>query len=602
MPRSFLVALALIAGAGVLRPAVRAQAKPASAGHPGGAYYEFMMGMQLEMQGDAAGASAAYQRAERLDPQSAEVPAALAELYARMNRPNDAIAAGERAVKANPSSAEANWILGNLYARMSEMANTNDKDRLGYVQRAVERLERADHNAHPGVTVMLGRLYLAGHDFEKAVTLLAPFVNSEPDQLEAVALLSEAYQATGREALAVALLERSVEESPELYGTLALVYERSERWSDAARAYQGAVQDRPENAALRAQWATALLNAGEPKRAREVLEEVSGNLRNARTLYLLAEAQRRLRDFTAAEATARRLTALDPKALGGPRELALIFRDQDEHQKIVTLLEPIVTTRLRSADAGDMSSDAFRNLYFDLVSAYEALKQFDKAIAVMVQARTLSPTDPRVDIRLARAQMNAGKGDNAIETMRSAVTKFPEQAGVTLELASMLERERKHTDADALFRQVIAADPKNADALNSFGKYAGRAGPTPRRIGVARRARVGDRSGQSRVPRQPRLGVLQTESIRSGGASPQRGGQAASVGVGHPKPLRRSPEQTRAVSGSHRRLGARASGGRRGRHPFGARREDQVRPPAPQEKAVSHPACCHAGRSPSASS
>ena len=68
-----------------------------------------------------------------------------------MNRPNDAIAAGERAVKANPSSAEANWILGNLYARMSEMANTNDKDRLGYVQRAVERLERADRNAHPGV-------------------------------------------------------------------------------------------------------------------------------------------------------------------------------------------------------------------------------------------------------------------------------------------------------------------------------------------------------------------------------------------------------------------------------------------------------------------
>ena len=316
---------------------------------------------------------------------------------------------------------------------------------------------------------MLGRLYLAGHEFEKAVTLLAPFVDSEPDQLEAVALLSEAYQATGREALAVALLERSVEESPELYGTLALVYERSERWSDAARAYQGAVQERPENAALRAQWATALLNAGEPKRAREVLEEVSGNLRNARTLYLLAEAQRRLRDFTAAEATARRLTALDPKALGGPRELALIFRDQDEHQKIVTLLEPIVTTRLRSADAGDMSSDAFRNLYFDLVSAYEALKQFDKAIAVMMQARTLSPTDPRVDIRLARAQMNAGKGDNAIETMRSAVTKFPKQAGVTLELASMLERERKHTDADALFRQVIAADPKNADALNSFG-------------------------------------------------------------------------------------------------------------------------------------
>ncbi len=98
-----------------------AQTKPAPADAAGGAYYEFMMGLQLEMQGDGPGATAAYLRAERLDPASAEIPAALAELYARLNRPAEAIAAGERAVKANPSSPEANWILGSLYARMSEM-------------------------------------------------------------------------------------------------------------------------------------------------------------------------------------------------------------------------------------------------------------------------------------------------------------------------------------------------------------------------------------------------------------------------------------------------------------------------------------------------
>ena len=98
-----------------------AQTKPSPPDRPGAAYYEFMMGLQLEGQGDSAGASAAYERAERLDPQSAEIPAALAELYVRMNRPVDAIAAGERAVKASPTNPEANWILGSLYARMSEM-------------------------------------------------------------------------------------------------------------------------------------------------------------------------------------------------------------------------------------------------------------------------------------------------------------------------------------------------------------------------------------------------------------------------------------------------------------------------------------------------
>ena len=91
-----------------------AQAKSVPPESGGGAYYEFLMALHLESQGDTAGAAAAYQRAERLDPQSAEIPAALAELYARMNRPADAIAAGERAIKAGPSNPEANWITARV--------------------------------------------------------------------------------------------------------------------------------------------------------------------------------------------------------------------------------------------------------------------------------------------------------------------------------------------------------------------------------------------------------------------------------------------------------------------------------------------------------
>src|SRR4029450_8919060 len=75
--RNSIVLLLLMFGAS----SVAAQTKPAPAENPGGAYYEFMMGLQLETQGDGPGASAAYQRAEKLDPTSAEIPAALAELY-----------------------------------------------------------------------------------------------------------------------------------------------------------------------------------------------------------------------------------------------------------------------------------------------------------------------------------------------------------------------------------------------------------------------------------------------------------------------------------------------------------------------------------------
>lgn len=436
----------------------------------GGSYYEFLIGMHLESAGDNAGAAAAYQRAERLDPKSAEIPAALAELYARMNRPADAIAAGERAVAANPQSPEANWILGTLFARMAEMPTTADADRRAYTRRAIASLEKANRNAHPVVPMMLGRLYIATNEHEKAIALLEPFVAEQPEQAEAVALLAEAYQATDRDADAIALLEKAVEDSPELYGTLGQVYQDAGRWVDAARAYQGAVEERPQSVPLRSQWAMALINAGEPQRAREVLEQGGvGNSRNQRAVYLLSEAQRRTRDYAAAEVTARRLIALDPRALLGPRQLAQILLDQNAHQKIVEMAEPIVTPRLKAADAADLRSDTFRELYFDLATAYEKLRQHDKAIAMLRQAQSLASAEPMIDIRLARSQQDAGRSDDAIKTMQAAVTKYPKVPGVKLSLGSTLERARKYTEAEAVFRQMIAADPNDANALNSLG-------------------------------------------------------------------------------------------------------------------------------------
>ena len=317
---------------------------------------------------------------------------------------------------------------------------------------------------------MLGRLYLANRQFDKAILLLTPLISEQPDQIEAVALLAEAYEATNRDADAVALLEKSVEDAPELYSTLAQVYESSGRWREAARAYEGAVEDRPQSLPLRSQWATALLNSGDAKRARQVLEDGSaGNSRNGRALYLLAEAQRRTHDYAAAEATARKLIALDSKNMSAPRELAQILRDQHDYQKVVGVLEPIVTARFRTADAGEMADESFRGVYFDLVGAYEQLKQYDKALAVLTQARQLSPQDPMVEIRLARSQVNAGKVGNAVATLQSAAKKFPDEPAVKIELAAALEQQKKYSDAEGIFRQLITVDPKNADALNSLG-------------------------------------------------------------------------------------------------------------------------------------
>jgi tetratricopeptide (TPR) repeat protein len=60
---------------------------------------------------------------------------------------------------------------------------------------------------------------------------------------------------------------------------------------------------------------------------------------------------------------------------------------------------------------------------------------------------------------------------------------------VKLSLASTLERERKYAEAEATFRQIIADDPKDADALNSLAyMFAERGQKLEEAVGLVQQA------------------------------------------------------------------------------------------------------------------
>ena len=61
-----------------------------------------------------------------------------------------------------------------------------------------------------------------------------------------------------------------------------------------------------------------------------------------------------------------------------------------------------------------------------------------------------------------------------MRTLQGAIVKFPKESAVTLSLASTLERQGKFGDAEAVFRQMLADDPKNADALAKMAARAAR--------------------------------------------------------------------------------------------------------------------------------
>src|SRR5262245_29064180 len=111
-------AVVLIAFAATPAVAQTAATPPSDPGAQ--ALYEFMMARRLESAGDNPGALAALERARKLDPKAAEIPAEIAGYYFRQNKPTEAVTAAEQALKLDGDNVEAHNVLGTVYSAWAE--------------------------------------------------------------------------------------------------------------------------------------------------------------------------------------------------------------------------------------------------------------------------------------------------------------------------------------------------------------------------------------------------------------------------------------------------------------------------------------------------
>ncbi|HUK36756.1 MAG TPA: tetratricopeptide repeat protein [Vicinamibacterales bacterium] len=394
----------------------------------GEAYAQFMLGRHLETTDDIPGAIAAFKRAAQLDPDSSDILAELAGLYMRQSRLEEAVTAGEQALKISPGNREAHRVLGIVYATLVESGRRNGRGQnasaiADNLNKAIEHLEQAidrQVDSDPNVRATLARLYLAAGSNDKAIPLLTELVSQEPGWSDGPSLLAQAYAAAGRDTEAITWLERAAKEDPDLYVTLASFYERARKWNEAAAAYAKALESSPRNTDLKVQYAISLVNVGSKEsltKARDLLGEVTAARPNdGRSLYQLSQVQRRLGDLAAAEATARKLIALNGRSPRGFYALALVLEEQRQYQAVIDALLPAVAD-FRSNSGNDSSAD-LGLLLPHLGFAYQELGDYEKAVSTFDEAHTLVPTDPTITAYLVQADLSAKKYAAAIEVAR----------------------------------------------------------------------------------------------------------------------------------------------------------------------------------------
>ena len=385
------------------------------------AYHAFVLGRSLEGAGDIDGAVAAYERAAELDPAASDIWAELAALYARRSRPDEAIAAGNAALERDPDSAEAHRTLGLVYAARAGARGGPAQDD---VNRAVDHLERARDQvtADAGLELTLGRLYLTIRESAKAIEVLSELLEAEPRFTEALELLAQAHEMQGE-------------------------------WVEAAAAYERAVMWSPRRTRYRRQLATALLNAGQPRRALEVLRElVRVRPDDAGSWYLLSDLELELNNYDEARTAAQRLVELEPDGLRGAYALSRVLGAQREYQGMVDTLVPAVRrARERGVEASQVAS-----LLQRLSVAHRQLGDYDAAIDTLTGALDLAPSNLGLQAQLAQVYLDAGRLDEAVATVSRAQQENPGDLTLLRIEAQTLSARGEVGDALAVLERALS--------------------------------------------------------------------------------------------------------------------------------------------------
>ncbi|MDP3717332.1 MAG: tetratricopeptide repeat protein [Acidobacteriota bacterium] len=432
------------------------------------AFYEFLMARRLEAAGDSAGSMAALQRAQELDPNSAEIAAEMAGAHARQDQARSAILQAERALKLDAANVEAHFVLAQLYAEWAEGASPPaGETAAGARDKAIEHLVAIQKSpvmaVDPNLQMTLGRLQLRAGRTADALPILERVAAQAPWAAEPLVLLYEAYATSGRFDEAEKALVGAAEINPRFGAQLGQYYERRSQWVEAAGAYDEALKrTRQPSRDLQLRLVTALLNVedGAP-RARVVLADLlKANPNDVRALYLMSSVERAGGDMKAAEAAARKIMAADPASVTGLYALVQILFDRYDFKQVVEVVAPFAREPVSRSKGREMEGAA---VLVQLGIAQQQLAQWDASIAAFMSAKALTPRDPEIDAYLVQAHLAARRFDRAETLARENLARNPEQPRMIRLRAQALSKGGKPAEARHLMEAGAAKNPASRE-------------------------------------------------------------------------------------------------------------------------------------------
>jgi tetratricopeptide (TPR) repeat protein len=370
----------------------------------------------------------AYRRGLALRPSSVEGLSGLAQTYTRMGRNADAQKTLEEVLAANPKSEVDLQLAGEL------LLISDPKQALEYLLRS-EAVKRS-----PRTELLLARAYQRVGDSDAAHQMLERARQSAPTNPEILRAVASYYRDTGQYQEAVRTLESLPKKDANTLAELGYSYALTGNAREAAHNYDAAANLTPRNIDIQLNAAQAMLNAGDFAKATALLDRAATLDPQHYRLYALRG----------------RLDAAQHRDENAIREYeaALQHLPQDVPEGV---LYPI---SLR-VDLAQVYRDAE-----DTANADRVTKEAANAIAVLDVG---GPTRPEFLRLRAATEVAGGDVNSADKDLREALQIEPRNVILLLNYANLLWKMDRQEEARKTYREALAIDSSNADALGALG-------------------------------------------------------------------------------------------------------------------------------------
>ena len=247
-------------------------------------------------------------------------------------------------------------------------------------------------------------------------------------------------------------------DNPEFYRgqlRLAETAERAGKWDDAAAALEKSQSLNPRNTALLPRRAIALINAGKAGDARAILQKLVDGAASPdpATIYLLAEAQRADKDLSAAEASARKLLAANPKDKRGLHAMSSIQQERGDVKGAEATLRDLV-----SQDPQD--ANALNSLGYLLAERGDRL---DEAVQLLQRAVKIDPENPSFLDSLGWAYFQQGRLTDADQPLTRAAAQLQSSSVVQEHLGDLRFKQQRFADAAKAWERALSGDGQSVD-------------------------------------------------------------------------------------------------------------------------------------------